>query len=673
MREDRSIRVLIVEDRSDDAELLVRALKHDGYSVAYERVDTADSLDAALEQRWDVILSDYSMPGFDGLRALRMVRDRGLDTPFIMVSGTVGEEVAVQAMREGIQDYLLKDNLVRLPVAVAREIRESAGREKQKQLQKALAAEERRFRTIFESAAVSLLEVDLSDVKLWLDEQGLDRADNLSSPSMNRADVLVDAAARAKVIAVNERTATLLGAEKKQLLGPLDHLLPRGFTEIWCETLVAILSGSSMVQLETAVTTFDCREVHVLVSVKLPGSLSELDNVIFTMLDISERVKLEHQMQAAQRMEAVGRLAGGVAHDFNNILTIIQSYAGFLRASVPEESRGDADIILDVTKRASKLTNQLLAFSRKQVQRLEVIDLNEAISAMGAMLPRLIGEDIALNTKLSENVHPVRADPTQIEQIVMNLAVNARDAMPNGGRLTIETLNADLDGEYPVHREVKMPPGRYVMLAVNDSGLGMDAETQRHIFEPFFSTKSRDRGTGLGLSTVYGIVKQSGGFIWVYSEPGRGTVFKIYLPAVDAEPARTASATFRVHSLAGTETVLLVEDDDLVRVAARRILERSGYNVIEASHGLEAIPLAKQYDHRIHIVLTDVVMPELNGPDMAQELTRQHPDLRVVYMSGYTDDAIAHHGILESGTAFLEKPFTPESLLRTVREALDRA
>jgi nitrogen-specific signal transduction histidine kinase/CheY-like chemotaxis protein len=387
--------------------------------------------------------------------------------------------------------------------------------------------------------------------------------------------------------------------------------------------------------------------------------------------DVSERQKLEERFRQSQKMEAVGRLAGGIAHDFNNLLTVITGFSDLLLGKPGSDAtrREYAGEIRKAGERAALLTRQLLAFSRQQILLPEILDLNAVVGEVDSMLRRLIGEDIDLKTPLAPNLGRVKADPGQIQQILMNLAVNARDAMPQGGKLTIETANVELDSAYArTHAEVK--PGSYVMLAVSDTGTGMVAEIQARIFEPFFTTKEKGKGTGLGLATVYGIVKQSGGNIWVYSEPGRGTSFKIYLPQVGEATAAAAPPIPSEARTGASETILLVEDDRGVRALARRVLELHGFRVLEADRGEDALQISERHEGPIHLLLTDVIMPGMSGRALADRLGTGHPETRVLFMSGYTDEAIVHHGVLESGIAFLQKPFTPDSLARKVRETL---
>ena len=400
------------------------------------------------------------------------------------------------------------------------------------------------------------------------------------------------------------------------------------------------------------------------------------EGVVFELFaeDVTERRALEQQLQQSQKMEAVGRLAGGIAHDFNNLLMVISGYSEFLleRLGAEPHLRGPAQEIASASERASSLTRQLLAFSRKQMLAPRIVNLNDVASENLRMLTRMIGEDIDLVMLPSPNLWAVRADAGQIEQVIMNLAVNARDAMPSGGKLTIETSNVSLDEDYArVHGPLR--PGDYVMVAISDTGNGMDQETQSHIFEPFFTTKG-PKGTGLGLSTVYGIVKQSGGYIWVYSEVGRGTTFKIYLPRVASleEPAVQVAPPRQFQKVEpGTETILLVEDEANLRYLARQYLEKQGYKVIEAADGAVAMQIAVAHEAVIHLLLTDVIMPGMNGRELAQRISEIRPNVKILYMSGYTENVIGHNGTLDAGVRLLQKPFNLRDLKNKVREVLD--
>jgi two-component system cell cycle sensor histidine kinase/response regulator CckA len=409
------------------------------------------------------------------------------------------------------------------------------------------------------------------------------------------------------------------------------------------------------------------------------NQLGQTTGEVLILRDMTERrqaeealQRTEEQLLQAQKMEAVGRLAGGVAHDFNNLLTAIIGYSQLMQSQLEPGSpmRHDLDEISKAGKRAAALTSQLLAFSRKQVLQPKVLDLNAIVANTSRMLSRLIGEDIRFRTTLDPGLKQVKADPGQMEQVLMNLAVNARDAMPNGGSLSIETANAYLDEMY-AEQHVDVRPGHHIMLAVSDNGCGMDNKTLAKIFEPFFTTKEQGKGTGLGLATVYGIVKQSGGHIWVYSEPDKGTIFKVYLPQVEQDGALLPAPVQSESLPVGSETVLLAEDDLQVREFASRVLQGLGYSVLEAADGNEALRVAEQRAGVIDILLTDVVMPQIGGKNLSEKLKWERPEIKVLFLSGYTADSIVHHGVLDEGVAFLHKPFNSDDLARKVREVLD--
>jgi PAS domain S-box-containing protein len=432
------------------------------------------------------------------------------------------------------------------------------------------------------------------------------------------------------------------------------------------------LQGKSF-QAEYRITHKDGRTVWISDTATITQGSENHPVMEGFMVDISERKLMEMQSQQARRMEAIGRLAGGIAHDFNNLLTIIKGYTELARERTEGQTalRNDIERIDDATERAAALVRQLLAFSRKQVLQPKNLDLNAIVGGLEQLLRRLMGEDIRMHVKMSAELGTIKADPSQIEQVLMNLVVNARDAMPHGGKLIIETCNTELDHAY-ASDHVSVKPGRYVMLAVSDSGMGMSPETVAHIFEPFFTTKGGTRGTGLGLSTSYGIVKQSGGYIWVYSEPEHGTTFKVYLPRVDESAEPAAAVRLKTAPQKGTETILLVEDEEAVRDLTETVLTSYGYKVIVTQDPENAQSIAAT-GLQIHMVLTDVVMPSMSGRELARKLTQKNPNLRVLYMSGYTDDIIAAGGVLEAGIAFLQKPFTPAMLAQKVREVLDAA
>ena len=403
-----------------------------------------------------------------------------------------------------------------------------------------------------------------------------------------------------------------------------------------------------------------------------PGDGSSSVGAVVVFRDVTERLSLQNQFLQAQKMEAIGNLAGGIAHDFNNLLAAIMGYAEIIMMDFPANQPYHPYLqeIVKVANRGASLTRQLLAFSRKQIMQPRVFNLNEVVAEMDAMLRRLIGEDIDLVTILSPELEGVQADPAQIEQVIMNLAVNARDAMPTGGKLTIETANVHLDEAYAQHHHAVVP-GPYVMLAMSDSGSGMDAETKSRIFEPFFTTKELGKGTGLGLATVYGIVKQSGGNIWIYSEPGQGTTFKIYLPRVVGDVESIKSESLPALHLPGSETILVVEDNDNLREVICKTLGKQGYVVLEAANGKDALQIFDNRTWPIDLLLVDVVLPQMSGAEVVKRLQEFDPNLKVLYMSGYTNNAIVHHGVLDTDVAFLQKPFKGTALLLKIRDVLD--
>ena len=408
----------------------------------------------------------------------------------------------------------------------------------------------------------------------------------------------------------------------------------------------------------------------------ITGTTEVAGKLVIVNRDITGRRQLEDQFRQSQKMEAVGRLSGGIAHDFNNLLGLIIGYAEILQEQIgPDEAqRTSVEEILHAGRRAAALTRQLLAFSRQQVLEPKVLDLNAVIVDVKKMLDRMIGEDVQMTTRLEPNLSHIKTDQGQIEQVLMNLAVNARDAMPRGGKLVIETQNTEIDDAFTRRYPYPVKTGPYVLLTVSDSGTGMDAATQARVFEPFFTTKEKGKGTGLGLSTVYGVVKQSGGYIDIQSEIGVGTTFRIYLPRVEAAVETTASAApagGAKDSQQGAETILVVEDEEALRKLARNILAAYGYTVLEAEDGADALEISKRFRGTIHLMLTDVIMPGLNGPGLAQQMIQERPELKVVYMSGYTGQVFNKDAVLNPGSIFVQKPFTREALAKKIREALD--
>ncbi len=636
----KPVRVLMVEDSEPDAELILLELQRGRFQVTHQRVQSASAMRAALKEReWDIVLSDFSMPQFDANQALMVLNESGLDLPFVIISGTMGEETAVAALHAGAADFILKGRLARLVPAVERELRERESRQARRRAEQAARESEARAQRILDTTREGVWMTDVSG----------------------------------RTTFVNRQMAAMVGHPEAELLGRslFDFLHPESRVRVMAdfERRRQGVPGQSDARLRRR----DGSDLWVLLdSVPLLDSTGKPEGELAMMMDLTIPRRLEDQLRQAQKMEAVGSLAGGVAHDFNNILSVILSYTHLMLDGLKEGDplRDDVKEVRRAGERAVELTRQLLAFSRQQMLQPRVVDLNQIVLGLQKMLRRMLSEDVQLSLLTAASVGPVFADPGQVEQILMNLVVNARDAMPDGGSITIETANVNLDVGYAsTHHDVV--PGPYVMFAVTDTGTGMDAAVQARIFEPFFTTKEQGKGTGLGLSTVFGIVKQSGGHIWLYSEPGKGTTFKVYLPRTDKQPEAPVAAVEAPDTLRGSETVLVVEDEEQVRTIIRSVLRGHGYNVLEAQNGGEAFLIAEQYGAKIHLLLTDVVMPRMSGRQLAERLAPARPEMKVMYLSGYTENAIVHHGVLDAGVFFLQKPFTPDTLGRKVREVLD--
>lgn len=628
------IRILLLEDVDEDAQLAELELRKAKLDFVLRRATNRVEYERALREfRPDLVISDHNLPQFSGDAALRLTRDQGFTMPFILVTGSLDEETAVEYMKAGATDYILKDRRARLAPAVLSALdRQRVGQQ--------LHEQERYFRSLIEQAM---------DVIAVLDAEA---AIKYASPSV----------------------AQVLGFAPEELVGRsiLDLVHPEdseGTLKAFAEGVARGEGNGRLLELRLRRKDGEYRTLEATGRYLVDDPT--VNGVVINARDVTDRRLLERQLLQSQKMEAVGRLAGGVAHDFNNILTAILGYTGLLLDGLPTLSplRPDLDEIRNAANRATGLTRQLLAFSRKQVLEMRVLDLNELVSDMDRLLRRLLGEDIDVVTKLDRALGAVRADASQLEQVIVNLAVNARDAMPEGGKLTVETANAELDETY-AREHLPVRPGSYVMLAVSDNGVGMSPETMSHVFEPFFTTKDKGKGTGLGLATVYGIVKQSGGSIWCYSEPGQGTTFKVYLPRVEATP-EGAPAPAPLGPRHGTETVLLVEDEPELRTLTRRVLEKHGYTVLEAATADAALGIARIHPGPIHLLLTDVVLPGISGRRLADDLLVRRTELRALFMSGYTEEAIVHRGVLAANTAFIHKPFTGDGLAAKVREVLD--
>ncbi|MGH7569267.1 MAG: response regulator [Gemmatimonadales bacterium] len=645
------LRILIAEDAVTDLELIQRELAQTGLAHVLHHVDGADAFGRALTDFVpDLILTDHSMPQFTARDALRLARERRPDAPVIVVTGSLDEETAADYIKAGAADYVVKTHLKRLGPAVLRALALRQAQQEKARAEEALRRSEEQLARAQAIAHLGSWELELANLD-HLDQNAL-----VWSAEVFR----IFGYAPGQFTPTNERFFRSVHPDDVPLVRDAVARTLRTGEPYLLEHRIVLPDGTQRTVREQGLLDRD--------------ESGRPRRLLATVLDVTEQRGIEHQLRQAQKMEAVGRLAGGLAHDFNNILTAITGYAGLLLEDLAaaDARRGDVDEIRRAAERAAALTRQLLAFSRQQVLAPRVLDLNDLVTNLDNMLRRLIGEDVELVTVPAPDLGAIRADPGQLEQVLVNLVVNARDAMPEGGRLTIETANVTLDEDY-TRLHAPALPGQYVLLAVSDTGTGMDPETRNHIFEPFYTTKEKGKGTGLGLATVYGIVKQSGGFVWVYSEPGQGATFKIYLPRVDerAQPLETPAAS--TTSLRGTETVLLVEDEVTVRTVARQMLERQGYTVLEATGAEAATAIAETHDGPIHLLLTDVVMPGSSGRALADRLTPLRPELRVLFMSGYTDEAVVRHGMLERGVAYLQKPFAPEGLARRVREVIDRA
>ncbi|HEV3115441.1 MAG TPA: response regulator [Gemmataceae bacterium] len=633
--------ILIVEDDPGMTALEQRRLERAGYGAI-----TALSADEALgklkECHVDLILLDYRLPGsVDGLDFYTQVKTAGFDVPVILVTAYSNEAIVIRALRSGVRDFVAKsvEFLDYLPEAVERVLR-------QVRLEHELADSETRLASVIDSAMDAIITID---------------ADNRVTLFNHAAEKMFRCSAAE---ALGQPIISFLTASASE--GPP---FPRPFGE----------SGRSSERTDCKGKRADGEQFPVEASISYARVGGQKICTIIAR-DVTERKRMERalreskeQFLQAQKMEAVGRLAGGVAHDFNNLLTVITGFCDILLRThaLQDPSRVLVEEIQKAGERAALLTRQLLAFGRKQMLLPQVLSFNVVVADMDRMLRRIIGEDVELTTVLGPGLGSVLADKGQIGQVILNLVVNARDAMPRGGKLTIETADVFFDQAYvATHPDVRVGP--HVMLAVADTGVGMSEEVRAHVFEPFFTTKEVGKGSGLGLATVFGIVKQSGGHIAVYSEPGHGTTFKIYFPMV-GEKTREIVAEVPVNDVPlGQETILLVEDADPVRALAREVLQKCGYTIMEARHGRDALRLAEHFAGTIDLLLTDVVMPQMGGPELANTLRAQRPSTRVMYMSGYTDDAIFRHGLLEGETAFIQKPFAMEALARKVREVLDR-
>lgn len=634
------IRILLIEDNPGDARLIKEMLSEasrqgalDQFEVSHvERLQQAiTALDRGV---FDFVLLDLSLPDSNGLETIRPILALRPELPLVVMSGLGDQILALEAVKAGAQDYLVKGRFD--DYSLPRSIQYAIERKRAEEALKQLVQTHQRLVTAIEQVTENILITDIEGKIVYVNP-GFERLTGYS-----RAEVL------------GQAFDILGGEQKSDVYREIRATIGAG--EVWRGRLTNRKKGGSLYIEDTTITPV--RDQAGLIT-----------NYVAVKRDVTRELQLEEQYHQAQKLEAVGQLTGGIAHDFNNLLTAIIGFAelAYLQYPAGDPKQELLDKVLHSSQRAADLVRQLLVFSRKQVVESKVLNLNESITELNKLLERVIGEDIELKTRLASDLRPVKMDPSQVAQIIVNLAVNARDAMPEGGKLVIETANIILDEEF-VATSLKIQPGEYVVLSVSDTGVGMSKEIQAHIFEPFFTTKEVDRGTGLGLATIYSIVEQSQGTIWVYSQEGQGTTFKIYLPQASGVASRPVSTQSQEQMPAGSETILLVEDNEGVRTLFSSVLQAQGYNVITAADGRTALQLVRDQVQPIHLLVTDIIMPYLNGKLLAEQLAQLYPDLKIIFMSGYTDNTV---GELPPEVSFLQKPFSPVSLVHKVRQVLD--
>ena len=639
------INILIVEDSDDDARLLVNELQMAGFAPTWKRVETKTDYLANLGGHLDIIFSDFHLPQFSTVLALELLQQSQLEVPLIIVSGTIGEERAVESLKAWATDYVLKDRMQRLVPAVRRALRESHERAERLNAEKKLAAVRKQLDNILEHspAVIYSLKIEGKCIRpVW----------------------------------ISRNVKQFMGHPNTETDGRVLWL-----NSIHPDDTGEALDGESQVlQYGHAVKEYRLRDKNGNYRWVRDEQKLVLDadgrpaEIVGSWIDITAQKQLEEQFRQSQKLESIGQLAGGVAHDFNNILTVIQGHASLLLSEPPvREVAGESlEIINHAAERAAMLTRQLLTFSRKQVMRPKLLDLNQVVADLTKMLHRVLGANISLQANYRPGLPKVRADAGMMEQVLMNLAVNSCDAMPSGGELIIRTTEETIDAEY-AEKNPQATAGDHVCLAVTDTGCGIPPEDLLRVFEPFFTTKEVGRGTGLGLATVYGIVKQHHGWITIDSEVGKGTTFHIFLPVADETQKDDGNALEGTHTPHGTETILLVEDEPAVRSLARDILRRQGYKILEADCGAAALKVWEAKRDIIDLVLTDIIMPGMNGHHLVEKLHAGKPSLPVIFTSGYSADVVGKDFELVEGVNFLQKPFTPLKVAQALRKVLDQA
>jgi two-component system cell cycle sensor histidine kinase/response regulator CckA len=635
----QSIRILHLEDESNDVELARAALAAEGIACEIVVAGNGEEFADALERGdFDLIIADYNLPGFDGLAALAMTREKYPDCPFIFLSGTMGEDIAIESLKNGATDYVLKHRLSRLAPAVRRSLQEQDQRVARHQAERTLRESEARYRALFENSIDAIL---------------------LTIPD-------------GRILTANPEACRIFGRTEEEIR----HIGRSGVVDAHDPRLQAALEERSRTGRFKGELTFLRKDGSTF-----PGEISAAlfkdkdDNTISSMIirDITEKRALESQLRHVQKMDAIGTLAGGIAHDFNNLLTAIIGFGTILemKMSPDDPLRKNVSHILTAADRAAGLTRSLLTFSRDQPLDPKLVNLNDIVSTSEKLFRRLLREDIECRVLLSEEELTIHADPGQIDQILLNLATNARDAMPDGGELTISTMLMDMDQRF-ISAHGYGTVGHYAVLSVTDTGTGMDEAVRLRIFEPFYTTKDVGKGTGLGLSIIYGIVKQHHGFITCYSEPGSGTTFNTYLPLHEGT-AEQKTRQVTDQPAGGAETILLAEDDEMVRNLTRTVLEGAGYRVIEAVNGRNAVQQFMDNRNEITLLVLDLIMPRMNGRDAYHEIREVNPHIRAIFTSGYSADVANLQELAGDRSDFIAKPARPVDLLKKVREVLDRS